>query len=46
MSTLKIKDTFILLWNIALEAENPKVVTKAIDFLIKVYSCLDEDLSE
>lgn len=39
-------DKLDIVWNIALEVENPKVVTKAIDFLIKVYSCIDEDLSE
>lgn len=30
----------------ALHCDNPKVVTKAIDFLIKVYYSLDSDLSE
>lgn len=35
-----------IVWNIALNCENPKVVPKAIDFLIKVYTALDEDLSE
>ena len=35
-----------IVWNIALNCENPKVVPKAIDFLIKVYTCLDEDLTD
>ena len=29
-----------------MNCENPKVVPKAIDFLIKVYTCLDDDLNE
>lgn len=37
-------DQLEIVWNMALETENPKVVPKAIDFLIKVYSCLDEDM--
>ncbi len=37
-------DQLEIVWNMALETENPKVVPKAIDFLIKVYSCLDDDL--
>ena len=39
-------DKLDIVWNIALESETPKVVSKAIDFLIKVYSCLDEDLHD
>lgn len=39
-------DKLDIVWNIALETENPKVVSKAVDFLIKVYSCLDEDLND
>lgn len=35
-----------IVWNIALNCENPKVVPKAIDFLIKIYTCLHDDLSE
>ena len=35
-----------IVWNIALQCENAKVVPKAIDFLIKVYTQLDEDLNE
>ena len=35
-----------IVWNIALNCENPKVVPKAIDFLIKVYTCLDDDLND
>ena len=34
-----------IVWNIALQCENPKVVPKGIDFLIKVYCCLDEDMA-
>lgn len=29
-----------------MNCENPKVVPKAIDFLIKVYTCLDDDLND
>jgi hypothetical protein len=35
-----------IVWNMALECENDKVVPKAIDFLIKVYNCLDDDISD
>lgn len=35
-----------IVWNIALNCENPKVVPKAIDFLIKVYTCVDDELNE
>jgi hypothetical protein len=34
-----------IVWNIALQCENPKVVPRAIDFLIKVYSNLDDELA-
>lgn len=37
-------DKLEIVWNIALKSENPPVVQKAIDFLIKVYYCLDADL--
>ena len=37
-------DQLEIVWNIALHCENPKVVPKAIDFLIKVYCSLDSDL--
>ena len=37
-------DQLDIVWNIALECENEKVVPKAINFLIKIYSCLDEEL--
>lgn len=39
-------DQLDIVWNIALQCENPKVVPKAIDFLIKVYYSLDLDLDE
>lgn len=39
-------DQLDIVWNIALTCENPKVVPKAIDFLIKVYTCLDDDISD
>lgn len=35
-----------IVWNMALNSENPKVVPKAIDFLMKVYYNLDVDLHE
>lgn len=35
-----------IVWNMALHCENPKVVSKAIDFLIKVYYSLDQDLDD
>lgn len=35
-----------IVWNMALKCENPKVVPKAIDFLIKVYYSLDVDLDD
>jgi hypothetical protein len=39
-------DQLDIVWKIALQCENPKVVPKAIDFLIKVYYSLDADLDE
>lgn len=39
-------DQLDIVWNIALKCENPKVIPKAIDFLIKVYYSLDVDLDE
>jgi len=35
-----------IVWSIALQCENAKVVPKAIDFLIKVYCSLDDDLMD
>lgn len=35
-----------IVWNMALQCENEKVVPKAIDFLMKVYSSLDEGLAD
>lgn len=35
-----------IVWNMALNSENPKVVPKAIDFLIKVYYNLNSDLDD
>lgn len=37
-------DKLEIVWNIALQCQNPEVVPKAIDFLIKVYYSLDADL--
>ena len=37
-------DQLEIVWSMALNCQNPKVVPKAIDFLIKVYYSLDEEL--
>jgi hypothetical protein len=37
-------DKLEIVWNIALHCQNPTVVPKAIEFLIKVYYNLDADL--
>lgn len=37
-------DKLEIVWNIALQCQNPQVVPKAIDFLIRVYYSLDNDL--
>jgi hypothetical protein len=37
-------DKLEIVWNIALKCQNPAVVPKAIEFLIKVYYNLDTDL--
>lgn len=39
-------DQLEIVWNMALHSENPKVIPKAIDFLIKVYSNTDDGLAE
>jgi hypothetical protein len=38
-------DQLDIVWNVALQCENPKVVPRAINFLIKVHYQLDEDLN-
>lgn len=38
-------DKLEIVWNIALHCQNEQVVPKAIEFLIKVYYCLDADLN-
>jgi hypothetical protein len=37
-------DKLEIVWNIALHCQNPAVVPKAIEFLIKVYYNLDADM--
>ena len=39
-------DQLDIVWSMALESQNIKVVPKAIDFLIKVYSQLDDDMND